>query len=154
MTHGPRRPWRSLWRLVLSRRFRAWGALVVAALFAVLSLLSYMDAKALHDRGVRTEATIVEVKNPDENRSVDVRFTTAKGTEVIANISQFTWDPEPRVGTRAAVLYDPDSPDNLVDARKGPDYLTPSWGAVTALVAGLCALLLFTQPFRRRRARR
>lgn len=120
----------------------------------LIAVGSYADAAALRDYGIRTVATVIEVHDSFKNPSVEVRFTTEEGDEVVATISDFQWDPKPRVGDEASVIYDPDAPDiNIVDARVGPDFLFPWLAAVGAAVAGLYGLLLLTRRtgWRRRR---
>jgi hypothetical protein len=56
---------------------------------------------------------------------------------VIAEVGNFSWSPEPRVGDRPTVLYDPADPvNNVADVRSGPDFLTPWLVGIGGLVAG------------------
>jgi len=131
------------------RRFSSWsnsrGAVLFLLGFGVLFCaggvaVSYCDAAALRDDGITTPAVVTAVHD-GHDAYVTVRFTTAAGRTVSADVGNYDWQPEPRVGDEPTVVYDPDDPSaNVADVRLGPDFLSP-WllggGAVAAAAAFL-----------------
>jgi hypothetical protein len=88
------------------------------------------------------QATVVGVhegssRSPDS--WVTVEFVPAGGRIVRADVTQFSWDPTPRVGDVARVRYDPADPTYYVrDERVGPAVVWPICLAFLAI--GLLAL--------------
>lgn len=88
------------------------------------------------------QATVVGV-HEGSSRSPDswviVEFVPASGRVVRADVTQFSWDPTPRVGDAARVRYDPADPTFYVrDARVGAAVFWPICLAFLAI--GLLAL--------------
>lgn len=148
--------------------FRRWSnsprvagtiAGAVAAFCLVGALGTYQSSAVLRDRGERAAATVIEVHG-GRTKWVRVRFTTLGGREVETDVYEYRWDPEPDVGDAATVLYDPEDPDVVVDARIGPTFW-PSW-TLAALGAFLAWLswasytrrILWSREGRSRRRRR
>lgn len=88
------------------------------------------------------QATVVGVhegstRSPDT--WVTVEFVPEGGRVVRADVTQFSWDPTPRVGDAARVRYDPTDPTVYVrDDRVGPAVFWPICLALFAV--GLLAL--------------
>ncbi len=98
--------------------------------------VSYSAAVELRDHGIRTPAVVTAVQD-GRSSYVTVRFTTPAGTTVTADVGNYDWQPEPRVGDQPAVVYDPDDPTgNVADIRMGPAFLTPWLLAAGAVAAG------------------
>ena len=57
-----------------------------------------------------------------EDSYVIVEFTTADGRDVRARVEEYRWRPEPRIGDRPLLRYDPAHPARYVrDDRMGDD---------------------------------
>jgi len=133
MPLGPVRQWFIVWsnsrRVVLC--FLAFCALVCVGGVGV----SYSDAVALRDHGIRTPAVVTAVHG-GRSSYVTVRFTTRAGTTVTADVGNYDWQPDPQVGDEPTVVYDPDDPPgNVADVRMGPDFLNPWLLAAGAVAA-------------------
>ncbi|MFF3866436.1 DUF3592 domain-containing protein [Micromonospora sp. NPDC001898] len=114
-------------------------SLVVLLLGSVAFLLLGIDSAyrthRLNTYGVRASATVLEVHGLQRDSYVVAAFTTADGHHHVTQITDYYWNPRPRVGDAATVLYDPASPDAIVrDVRIGDDYLT-AWVGVGLVVA-------------------
>jgi hypothetical protein len=102
--------------------------------------VSYSEAVALRDHGIRTPAVVTAVQDGRDSY-VTVRFMTRAGTTVTADVGHYEWQPEPRVGDGPTVVYDPDDPaGNVADVRMGPDFLSP-WLFAAGAVAAAGAFL-------------
>jgi hypothetical protein len=107
---------------VNSPKVTGWFLVVVSGVCLVFAVVTYQDAVALRDRGLVAEAQVIEVHDGRDS-SVVLRFQTADGHAVTADVGNYYWRPKPRVGDRQTVLYDPDQPeDNVADTRLGPDF--------------------------------
>ena len=109
----------------ISNSQRAAG--VVSILFAVFfGTLAVLDIDQNQHLGVGslvTQATVVGV-HEGRDSSVTVEFVPQNGAAVRAEVTDFNWDPPPRVGDAARVRYDPDDPIAYVrDDRMGADIL-------------------------------
>jgi uncharacterized protein DUF3592 len=113
--------------------------LIMAGLvMAVIALGNYSVAAALRDQGLIADGVVTEVHG-GRYPQVVVVFDTQDGRHVEAYVDDYLWDPEPRVGDPAKLLYDPEEPDESVqDARLPPDFFGV-WllGALGAVAAGL-----------------
>jgi hypothetical protein len=132
--------------------FLAWansapvtGALCVLAMLLCLTgaVAAHRHTSALRDRGIQAQADILRTGG---DRSVLLRFTTAKGQEITAEVGALDWDPAPVTGGTAKVVYDPVDPaGSVTDARSGPDRLV-SWLLLgLALFIGTLAPLSFSR---------
>lgn len=96
--------------------------MAAALMFAALGQQQWTTADALRSRGVVAEATVEHVDRSDS--WVRARFVTEDGHDVAADVTEWSWDPEPQVGDRQTVLYDPMDPEHVVvDTRMERDYL-------------------------------
>ena len=96
---------------------------------------SYQHATALRDHGIRVAAKVLEVHEGKDSH-VLLSFEDAGHRQVTAQVGNFYWSPEPRVGDRPTVVYDPADPvNNVADARMGPDFFTPWCVGIVGLVA-------------------
>lgn len=87
---------------------------------------AYMWSTAEHllERAQVADATVIGIERDGRDKASDrvvVRFTTADGREVTADVGDWDWDNGAAVGQVQAVLYDPEDPESLVaDTRVGP----------------------------------
>jgi hypothetical protein len=89
------------------------------------TLITLRAATTLEDRGQRAVAEVIDVHDSRRNQYVVVRFRDGAGREVLAEVENYSWDPQPQVGDRPEVLYDPAGPEgNVADVRMGPDFFT------------------------------
>jgi hypothetical protein len=121
-----------------SRRV-ASALLVVAAIGCLIGLvITHESAASLRDQGVRASGEVVEVHTERRDNFVVVRFSDVRGREISAEVGNYRWEPKPRVGDAAELIYDPDNPSgNVADARMGPDFFSVWAFAVGALAAAL-----------------
>lgn len=121
-----------------SPRVAGWFLVVMAALCAAGAVEAHRMSAALRDRGVRTTATVFGVY-PGKRSYVVLRFHTQDGREVEADVGDYRWDPEPRLGDEPEIIYDPADPEgNVVDVRVGVDFFD-MWALIAGavLAAGL-----------------
>ncbi|MEU0794503.1 DUF3592 domain-containing protein [Amycolatopsis sp. NPDC005961] len=86
--------------------------------FAVQRYQAHMRAS-----GVETVATVQEVLAIRGGYKLSVGFTTATGREVSTELDDFPRDPQPGIGDRLTIRYDPDRPDvTLWDVRDPPEF--------------------------------
>ncbi len=87
---------------------------------------------------MRTQAEVIDIHRARDSFVV-VRFHDVQGDEVVAEVGNYRWDPEPRIGDVPEVVYDPENPvDNVADVRMGPDFAAPVFlGLGAALSAAL-----------------
>ena len=117
---------------------------LVALACAVGTVVAYGNAVALRDHGVRTVGEVVEVQDGRSNYVV-VRFRDTEGAEVSAEVGNYRWDPKPRVGDRAELVFDPHNPaGNVADARTGPDFFSVWALGLGALLAVALAVPTWT----------
>ncbi|MEW2476262.1 DUF3592 domain-containing protein [Micromonospora gifhornensis] len=117
------------------------GIVLLVALLAVivpLEVRSFHRTHRLHNYGVQTEATVREVHAQGRNSYVLVAFTTAEGRQVVAEVTDYRWNPEPQVGDVATVRYDPEDPRrNVRDVRIGAGYLEPVVAIAVTVMFGV-----------------
>jgi hypothetical protein len=106
------------------------------------ALVMYGDATTLRDHGVRAVGQVIEVHEYqhryDSDSYVMVQFKDSSGEVVVAEVTNYQWDPAPEVGDRPELLYDPDDPSgNVADARMGADFFSVGAFAIAGLVASL-----------------
>ncbi|BEP16367.1 hypothetical protein acdb102_46780 [Acidothermaceae bacterium B102] len=110
-------------------------------------LLSYHDAATLRDHGLRAEAVVTDVHDIPKDSYVTVQFSTRTGRSVSAQVGNWDWSPEPRVGEVRTVIYDASDPSGLVaDARQGPAFIV-TWIFAGGLVG---SSVLFVLTYTRR----
>lgn len=112
--------------------------LLGAVVFLWLGVDSAHRAHRLAAYGVRAEATVLEVHHLQRDSYVVAAFTTADGLRVVAQVSDYYWNPPPVVGDAATVLYDPADPAGIVrDVRLGDDSVMAWLGVVLAVAWGV-----------------
>jgi hypothetical protein len=80
--------------------------------------------------------SVHQKRGRSDTSSVSVVFVPEGGHPVRADVTQFSWDPPPRVGDAALVRYDPADPTGYVrDERVGPAVF---WPITLALFAVGC----------------
>jgi hypothetical protein len=102
---------------------RAAGIVFIlsAVFFGILTVLEIDQDQHLGVGSVVTQATVVGV-HEGRDPSVTVEFLQQNGPMVRAEVTDFSWDPTPRVGDAARVRYDPDDPVAYVrDDRMRPN---------------------------------
>jgi uncharacterized protein DUF3592 len=110
----------------------AWFLILVALGCGLGAVAAHSAAAALRDHGQRVVGEVVEVHDVRRDSYVVVRFRDIRGADVTADVGNYRWDPQPQIGDKPELLYDPDDPTgNVADVRMGPDFFT-----VWALVAG------------------
>jgi hypothetical protein len=135
--------------------FLAWansapvtGALCVLAALLCLTgaFTAHRHTSALRERGIQARADVLRA---GDDRSVLLRFTTAKGQEITAEVGALGWDPAPVAGGTAKVVYDPVNPaGSVTGTRSGPDRPAVWLLLGLALLFGVLAPLAFTQRVR------
>ena len=120
----------------------AAGFLTAAALACTIgAVVAYQSAVALRDHGQRAIGSVLEVHEERRDDYLVLRFHDRTGREVTAEVGNYYWDPQPQVGDRTELVYDPEDPSGSVaDVRTGPDFF--SVGAL-ALGAGLAGALVW-----------
>lgn len=137
-----------VWRSTFVRWSNSPKVVASFLLFAFIAcagglIVSYQNATALRDHGRSATARILEVHR-GKSSYVLLSFEGANHQQVIAEVGNFSWSPEPRVGDRPTVLYDPADPvNNVADVRSGPDFLTPWLVGIGGLVAGALVVPTF-----------
>ncbi len=101
--------------------FQALVLAVCALAMVVVTVFSFYEMRQTRQvlaRGVRTTATVVESqhhrKSPDR---VVVEFTTSRGEEVSAALSDSVDARDSPVGSSLDVFYDPEQPDYVINAK-------------------------------------
>ncbi|WP_404386704.1 DUF3592 domain-containing protein [Knoellia locipacati] len=125
-------------RWVNSPTVAGWTLTSVALACLAGTWISWDAATSLRDHGVRATAVVTEVHGGRSSHVV-LEFRDAAGHGVVADVGNYFWDPEPEVGDRAEILYDPEDPEgNVADLRMGPDFTAPwFFGVGAAVAAGL-----------------
>lgn len=120
--------------------------LLVAVAATVGAWVTYDEARALQERGVRASAVVLDVHRGRGSSSyVTVRFVDESGREQTVDVVSYRWSPEPRVGDTPVVLYDPQDPSTIADARIGPDVLPSGLFTAGAVTAGVLAWVTWTR---------
>ena len=103
----------------------AWALALAAVACGVGALVAHDAASSLRDHGQRVVGAVVDVHDGGRDSYVVARFVDGRGRTVTADVGNYRWDPKPRVGDRAELLYDPDDPSgNVADMRMGPDFFS------------------------------
>jgi hypothetical protein len=127
------------------RAFRYWidhpkvAALILAAAAVITGLVALYNAREiakLRDHGLFADGVVVEVHD-GRWAEVVVGFETDDGQQVQAPVRDYRWDPPPRVGDAARVLYDP---ENAIDSAR--DTRVPLDTGGPWLLGGLSVALL------------
>ncbi|WP_433355545.1 DUF3592 domain-containing protein [Microtetraspora malaysiensis] len=88
-----------------------------AAIFFLLAAIAEgISVNGLRDHGLRAQATVVEVHG-GRSSYVMAEFTTNRGQFVLVEVDDYYWIPRPQVGDTATLIYEPDNPANVQDAR-------------------------------------
>jgi hypothetical protein len=102
-------------------------------------------ATSLRDSGVRTVGEVIEVQDSGRNTYVVIRFRDVDGDDIEAEVGNFRFDPAPRVGDSAEIIYDPVNPEgNVADVRLGPDFTAPIFFGVGTVLASVLVWPTFT----------
>jgi len=99
--------------------------LVLGAALLGVAALAREENENLAERGVETTATVVDVSSQlAKTPWVSLRFQLDDGQLVIAErVTNFYFDPFPRPGDTASIIYDPERPAAvIVDTRLGIDH--------------------------------
>ncbi|CAN7222315.1 DUF3592 domain-containing protein [Knoellia sp. LjRoot47] len=119
-----------------SPRVAGWFLVVAAVGCGFGAWTTWHSATSLSDNGVRTTGEIIEVQDSGRDPYVVIRFRDTNGDDVEAEVGNYFFDPTPRVGDDAEVVYDPADPEgNVADVRMGPDFVAPIFFAVGGLLA-------------------
>ncbi|UWP81489.1 DUF3592 domain-containing protein [Dactylosporangium fulvum] len=107
--------------------------------FVFIALQMYYDRRTLQERGLVTTGDVVAVSYGKSGPSAAVRFTTADGKTVQANVSNPGDETEVKVGARMQIRYDPKDPTGRVeDANGGAGAFWPvGLGGVALLVVAV-----------------
>ncbi|MEV6924759.1 DUF3592 domain-containing protein [Dactylosporangium sp. NPDC051485] len=120
---------------------KAWAGVACATIgglaLVFITLQMYYDRRILQERGLVTTGDIVAVSYGRSGPTAAVRFATADGRTVQANVSNPGDATEVEVGARMQVRYDPKDPTRRVrDADGDADAPWPvGLGGVVLLVA-------------------
>jgi len=116
----------------------AAGFLAAVALACTIgTVVAYQSAVALRDHGQRAIGSVLEVHEERRDDYVVLRFQDGTGREVTAEVGNYFWDPQPQVGDRTELVYDPEDPSgNVADVRTGPDFFSVWALALGAVLAG------------------
>ncbi|MFF5235347.1 DUF3592 domain-containing protein [Dactylosporangium sp. NPDC000521] len=102
---------------------KEWAGIVVATVaglvFLGIALQMYYDHRILQQRGLVTTGDIVSVSYTKGGYFAEVRFTTADGRTVQADVSSPGDATEVKVGARMEVRYDPKDPTGRVEDPSG-----------------------------------
>jgi hypothetical protein len=111
-------------------------ATVAGLAFVFVALQMYYDHHILQERGLVTTGDIVAASYGKSGPNATVRFTTADGKTVQADVSNPSDETEVEVGARMRIRYDPKDPTGLVeDANGGAGAFWPvGLGGVALLV--------------------
>lgn len=112
-------------------------ATVAGVVFVFIALQMYYDHRILQERGLVATGDVVAVSYGKSGTHATVRFTTADGKTVQADVSNPGDETEVKVGAQMPIRYDPKDPTGRVgDANGGAG---PFWsvglGGVVLLVA-------------------
>lgn len=121
----------------ISNSQRAAGvvSILFALFFGTLAVLDIDQDQHLGVGSLVAQATIVGVHQGARDSFVTVEFAPQNDGRVRAEVSDFYWDPMPRVGDAARVRYDPGEPTAYVrDDRMGPDVFSTVFLALSSVV--------------------
>jgi hypothetical protein len=133
---------RRLKAIANSQRSAGVAFLIFALFLAVFAFFLVDQNQHLGASALTTQAMVVGVhegssRSPDS--WVTVEFVPESGRVVRADVTQFSWDPTPRVGDAVRVRYAPTDPALYVrDDRVGPAVFWPI--GLALLAVGLLAL--------------
>ncbi|WP_131803115.1 DUF3592 domain-containing protein [Parafrankia colletiae] len=102
-------------------RVRVGALLVCAAVFFIIAAAVFFFEYALATRGVTGTGEIVKIRNGDTHPVYVVRFTTAAGRIVVAEL--MTSPGRGSVGDHLGVVYDPQDPQTVQPVDIDPYYL-------------------------------
>jgi hypothetical protein len=129
-------------RLVGRPRVAALLLLAAALALGTVALLGYWKLAGLRDGGAYADGVVTEVYG-GQGADVVVVFETADGQAIRSDVHDYLWDPPPRVGDAARLLYDPRDPARSArDARVPLDLLDvrlKALGSVVLVGAGIAA---------------
>ena len=93
------------------------GFLAVAAAGGAFGAVVAFDAAiALRDRGVEVTGEVIGVHTAGRTSEVTVTFPDGRGRMVVADVGNYLFDPEPQIGDRPRLIYDPADPEwNVAD---------------------------------------
>lgn len=115
---------------------------ILALVFWLACLTLASDAETLRIDGIRTEAEVTDVPSRlARSPRLEVQFTTVGGEVIRAKFENFLSDPWPSVGEEVPVIYDPENPRVVTDARLGPDRLAPFLAGAIAAAFTLGAVI-------------
>lgn len=118
------------------RKFMTGFLAVAAAGGAFGAVVAFGAAIALRDRGVEVTGEVIGVHTAGRTSEVTVTFPDGRGRMVVADVGNYLFDPEPQIGDRPRLIYDPADPEwNVADARLGPDFSAGWFFSVGAVVA-------------------
>ncbi|WP_330186353.1 DUF3592 domain-containing protein [Dactylosporangium sp. AC04546] len=105
-------------------------------MFVFIALQMYYDHRTLQERGLVTTGDVVAVSYSKSGPNAAVRFTTADGRTVQANVSNSGDETEVKVGARIQIRYDPEDPTGRVEDANGGagPFWTVGLGGVVLLV--------------------
>ncbi|WP_425553689.1 DUF3592 domain-containing protein [Dactylosporangium salmoneum] len=105
--------------------------------FVFIALQMYYDHRILQERGLVTTGDVVAVSYDKSGTNAAVRFTTADGKTVQANVSNPGDETEVKVGARIQIRYDPKDPTGRVGDVNGGGgaFWSVGLGGVVLLVA-------------------
>ncbi|MER7001708.1 DUF3592 domain-containing protein [Dactylosporangium sp. NPDC000555] len=95
------------------------GATVFGLVFVFIALQMYYDHRILQERGLVTTGDVVAVSYGKSGPSAAVRFTTADGKTVQADVSDTGDETELKVGAQMQIRYDPKDPTGRVEDANG-----------------------------------
>ncbi|MEV8511095.1 DUF3592 domain-containing protein [Dactylosporangium sp. NPDC051484] len=95
------------------------GATVAGLAFVFIALRMYYDHWILQERGLVTTGDVVAVSYSRSGLNAVVRFTTADGKTVQADVSDTGDETEVEVGARMQIRYDPMDPTGRVEDANG-----------------------------------
>ncbi|MGI5183425.1 DUF3592 domain-containing protein [Dactylosporangium sp. CA-152071] len=102
---------------------KEWAGIVLATVaglvFVCIALQMHYDHRILQQRGLVTTGDIVSVSYTKGGAFAEVRFTTADGRTVQADVSNTGDATEVKVGARMEVRYDPKDPTGRVEDPSG-----------------------------------
>lgn len=121
----------------------AAGLLALTSLTCGLAaFVMHGEATTLREHGFLAIGKVTEVHESEHRYDGDsyvvVEFQDSSGEVVVADVTNYRWDPAPEVGDRPELLYDPGDPSgNVADARVGPDFFSVGALTIGALVAAV-----------------
>ena len=97
------------------------GFLAVAAAGGAFgAVVAFGAAIALRDRGVEVTGEVNGVHTAGRTSEVTVTFPDGRGRMVVADVGNYLFGPEPQIGDRPRLIYDPADPEWNVADEAGP----------------------------------